>query len=50
VIEHAARRIHIHNQHRPHRALDAAAPRKPLPEAVDLEQYRAAEGSLALVA
>jgi putative transposase len=40
VIEHAARRIHIHNQHRPHRALDAAAPRKPLPEAVDLEQYR----------
>jgi putative transposase len=29
-----------HNQHRPHRALDAAAPLKPLPEPVDLEQYR----------
>jgi hypothetical protein len=25
-----------HNQHRPHRALDAAAPLKPLPEPVDL--------------
>ena len=29
-----------HNQHRSHRALDAAAPMKPLPEPVDLEQYR----------
>ena len=29
-----------HNQHRPHRALDAAAPLKPLPEPVDLGQYR----------
>jgi putative transposase len=28
-----------HNQHRPHRSLDAAAPLKPLPEPVDLEQY-----------
>jgi hypothetical protein len=30
-----------HNQHRPHRALDAAAPLKPLPEPADLDQYRA---------
>jgi len=29
-----------HNRHRPHRSLDAAAPLKPLPEPVDLEQYR----------
>src|SRR5690349_12518710 len=29
-----------HNQHRPHRSLDAAAPVKPLPEPVDLERYR----------
>src|ERR1022692_3647709 len=29
-----------HNQHRPHRALHAAAPLKPLPEPVDLEHYR----------
>ncbi len=29
-----------HNQHRPHRSLHAAAPLKPLPEPVDLEQYR----------
>ncbi|MDQ2873465.1 MAG: integrase core domain-containing protein [Actinomycetota bacterium] len=29
-----------HNQHRPHRSLDAAAPLKPLPAPVDLEQYR----------
>jgi transposase len=28
-----------HNQHRPHRSLDAAAPLKPLPEPADLEQY-----------
>jgi hypothetical protein len=28
-----------HNQHRPHRSLDGAAPLKPLPEPVDLEQY-----------
>jgi putative transposase len=30
-----------HNQHRPRRSLDGASPLKPLPEAVDLEQYRA---------
>jgi putative transposase len=30
-----------HNRHRPHRSLDSAAPLKPLPEPVDLEQYRA---------
>jgi putative transposase len=29
-----------HNRHRPHRSLDGAAPLKPLPEPVDLEQYR----------
>ena len=29
-----------HNQHRPHRSPDAAAPLKPLPPPVDLEQYR----------
>ena len=29
-----------HNQHRPHRSLHAAAPLKPLPDPVDLEQYR----------
>jgi putative transposase len=29
-----------HAQHRPHRFLHAAAPLKPLPEPVDLEQYR----------
>jgi len=29
-----------HNQHRPHRSLDAATPLKPLPEPVDLDQYR----------
>jgi putative transposase len=28
-----------HNQHRPHRSLHGAAPLKPLPELVDLEQY-----------
>ena len=28
------------NQHRPHRSLHAAAPLKPLPEPVDLDQYR----------
>ena len=28
-----------HNRHRPHRSLYAAAPLKPLPEPVDLEQY-----------
>jgi putative transposase len=30
-----------HNQHRPHRSLDGAAPLKPLPEPSGLEQYRA---------
>ena len=29
-----------HNQHRPHRSLHAATPMKPLPEPVDLDQYR----------
>ena len=29
-----------HNQHRPHRCLHDAAPLTPLPEPVDLEQYR----------
>jgi hypothetical protein len=29
-----------HNQHRPHRSLSGAAPLKPLPEPVDLDQYR----------
>jgi len=29
-----------HNQHRPHRSLHAAAPLTPLPEPVDLDQYR----------
>jgi len=29
-----------HNQHRPHRALNGAAPLEPLPEPVDLDQYR----------
>ncbi len=29
-----------HNQHRPHRSLDAAAPLRPLPEPVDLGRYR----------
>jgi putative transposase len=29
-----------HNQHRPHRSLLGAAPLKPLPDPVDLEQYR----------
>ena len=29
-----------HNQYRPHRSLHGAAPLKPLPEPVDLEQYR----------
>ena len=29
-----------HNQHRPHRSLDAAAPLKPLPQPAVLEQYR----------
>ena len=29
-----------HNQHRPHRSRNAAAPLKPLPEPIDLEHYR----------
>jgi hypothetical protein len=29
-----------HNQHRPHRYLSGAAPLKPLPEPVDLDQHR----------
>jgi hypothetical protein len=32
---------HNHNQHRPHRSLDGAAPLNPLPEPIDLGQYRA---------
>ena len=35
-----------HNQHRPHRSLHAAAPLKPLPEPVDLGQYRAPKTSM----
>jgi putative transposase len=40
---HLRRILHdeIHNQHRPHRSLDAAAPLRPLPEPVDLDRYRA---------
>jgi putative transposase len=38
-----------HNQHRPHRSLHAAAPLKPLPEPVDLDQYRVRENRLASV-
>jgi hypothetical protein len=30
----------VHNQHRPHRFLNGAAPLKPLPEPVDLDLYR----------
>ena len=30
-----------HNQHRPHRSLDGAAPLTPPPEPADLKQYRA---------
>jgi putative transposase len=30
-----------HNRHRPHRSLHSAAPLKPPPEPVDLDQYRA---------
>jgi hypothetical protein len=30
---------HNHNQRRPHRSLNSAAPLKPLPEPVDLKQY-----------
>ena len=37
ILHHYA--IH-HNRHRPHRSLNGAAPLKPLPEPVDLEQYR----------
>jgi hypothetical protein len=29
-----------HNQHRPHRSLQGAAPLKPLPAPVDLDPYR----------
>ena len=29
-----------HNQHQPHRSLHAAAPLKPLPEPIDLNEYR----------
>ena len=29
-----------YNQHRPHRSLHGAAPLKPLPEPLDLDQYR----------
>ena len=42
-----------HNQHRPHRSLHGAAPLKPLPEPVDLDQYRvrrhARAGGLGLI-
>ena len=30
-----------HNRHRPHRSLHSAAPLKPLPDPVNLDQYRA---------
>jgi putative transposase len=33
-----------HNQHRPHRSLHAAAPMKPLPEPVDLDEHRVRNG------
>jgi hypothetical protein len=35
-----ARARDLHNQHRPHRSLHGAAPLKPLPQPVDLDQYR----------
>ena len=38
---HALREFeHFYNEHRPHRSLSGAAPLKPLPEPVDLGQYR----------
>jgi putative transposase len=33
------RKYETHNQPRPHRSLNAAAPLKPLPEPVNLERY-----------
>jgi putative transposase len=36
-----------HNQHRPHRSLHAAAPLKPVPEPVEVEQYRVRRRALA---
>jgi hypothetical protein len=39
VAAEFAYEIH-HNQHRPHRSLNSAAPLKPLPVPVDLDQYR----------
>jgi len=41
VLRRIMRRYETHHyRHRPHRSLDSAAPLKPLPEPVDLEQYR----------
>ena len=37
---HLRRILRDHNQHRPHRSLNAAAPLKPLPEPIALEHYR----------
>ena len=39
-----------HNQHRPHRSLHGAAPLKPLPEPVNLDQYRVRRRALTPVA
>jgi len=35
-----SREYETHNQRRPHRSLNAAAPPKPLPEPIDLDHYR----------
>jgi hypothetical protein len=37
---HVPRPGGVENLHRPHRSLDSVAPLEPLPESVDLEQYR----------
>jgi putative transposase len=37
------RQYETHNQRRPHRSLDGAASLNPLPEPIDLKQYRARE-------
>jgi putative transposase len=39
-LQRILREYETHNQHRPHRSPDAAAQLKPLPEPVDLGQYR----------
>jgi putative transposase len=40
ILRQYETRHHRHRPHRPHRSLDSAAPLKPLPEPVDLEQHR----------